>query len=133
MDKQQDDERMKLTAAQVRAIRRRYDRRSERRITQRELAALYGVDASTISQIVLGRSRKNLGGPRVTTSHDVATRATGEFNGGAKLSEQQVRTIRKLYAEQSPRVTQRALAERYGVSNVAIHFIVNGKSWKYVV
>ena len=100
---------MKLTPADVLAIRDRYSRRSERRVTQRELAALYGVDWSTVNQIVLGRSRKNLGGPRATVLNDLATRAVGEFNGCAKLNKRQVRRIRKLYAEQSPRITQRAL------------------------
>ena len=124
------DKRMKLTPADVLAIRDRYSRRSERRVTQRALAVEYGVDWSTVNQIVLGRSRKNLGGPRTTASNDAATRAVMEFNGGAKLNKRQVRRIRKLYAEQSPRITQRALGERYGVSAVCICLIVNRKSWR---
>ena len=87
---------MKLTPADVLAIRHCYDRRSERRVTQRELAALYGVDWSTVNQIVLGRSRKNLGGPRTTASNDAATRAVMEFNGGAKLNKRQRELLQEL-------------------------------------
>ncbi|SRR6266568_1829215 len=125
------DRRLKLSPKIVRAIRRAYSRRSTRRVTQKALAERFHVHSSTINVIVLGRSRRKVEGPRSVAGHDWATRARGEHNGGSKLSIQQVRKIRKLYAAQSPRVTQRALGERYGVSSVAIHFIVRVKSWKY--
>src|SRR6266566_8656904 len=103
------DKRLKLSPTTVRAIRRAYSRRSKRRITQKALAERHGVHPSTINVIVLGRSRRSVAGPRSFAGHDFATRARGEHNGGARLSLQQIRKIRTLYAAQSPRVTQRAL------------------------
>lgn len=47
----------KLTAKQVKTIRRRYERGD---IFQRELAAEFGVDRTQISQIVIGRAWKHL-------------------------------------------------------------------------
>ena len=44
----------------------------------------------------------------------------------AKLTEQDVKAIRASNA------TTRALAEHYGVSQVAIHFIKTRKTWKHV-
>ncbi len=124
------DKRLTLSAAQVRTIRKRYAGRHKRRITQRELADIYGCDTSTIGQIVLGRSRKQVAGPRSAALGDLATRARGQYNGRAKLSARQVANIRRIYAAQSPKITQTALAERYGVTSVNIHMIVSGKSWK---
>jgi len=124
------DKRLKLSPTDVRAIRRRYARRGDHRITQAALAARYEVDQSTINQIVLGRSRRNIGGPRSISGPDAATRANGKHNGRVKLSEQHVRKIRALYAAQTPRVTQRQLGERYGVSSVCICLLVNRKSWR---
>ena len=129
--RQKTDKRLKLSSATVRAIRRRYACRSKRRITQSALAEQFGVHPSTINVIVLGRSRRSVDGPRSFAGHDSTTRARGQYNGGAKLSVQQVRKIRALYAAQSPRVTQRALGEQFGVSGVCIYFIVREKSWKH--
>ena len=124
------DKRLKLSASKVRAIRRSYARRSTRRITQAALAARYHVDHSTINQIVLGRSRRNVGGPRSISGHDATTIAHGRHNGSVKLTEREVREIRALYAAQQPRVTQRQLGEQYGVSSVCICLLVNRKSWR---
>jgi len=127
------DKRIKLRPATVRAIRHRYSTRGTSRITQAALAALYQVDPATINQIVLGRSRKRIGGPlSIRGGEDTSTRAHGEHNGRVKLTELDVKKIRALYAAQQPRITQRQLAEYYGVSSVCICLIVNGKSWRYL-
>ena len=126
------DARLKLSPAAVKAIRHRYQRRGESRITQATLARRYNVDQSTINQIVLGRSRQNVGGPRSTSGPDTSTRAHGRHNGRVKLTEREVHKIRALYAAQQPRVTQRQLAECYGVSSVCVCLIVNRKSWRYL-
>lgn len=46
----------------------------------------------------------------------------------AKLTAEQVREIRALYRGRD-RPTQKALAERYGVSQGAINAIITGRSW----
>src|SRR5882762_9218957 len=100
------DKRVKLSPATVRAIRRRYARRGNHRITQAALANRYHVDPSTINQIVLGRSRRYISGPRSTSGgDDTATRAHGKYNGRVKLTELDIRKIRALYAAQQPRIT----------------------------
>jgi transcriptional regulator with XRE-family HTH domain len=121
------DKRKKLSAQQVRAIRRAYTQRNQRRLTQQMLAERYEVDPSTISRIVIGHSRKHIGGAR---SFPTPSLATGSFNGMAKLSARQVRRIRERYETQKRPVTQTQLAEQYGVSSVAIHLIVREKSWR---
>lgn len=56
------------------------------------------------------------------------TMLLGEQVNNAKLTEGDVREIRRL----SGRLTQKALAERFGVSQPAIHSVVSGKTWRHV-
>lgn len=67
---------------------------------------------------------------------DMATkgRAAREFATGtnaynAKLTDERVREIRRLYAEG---VTMRALSKQFGVSQPNISYIVNRKAWAHV-
>lgn len=55
------------------------------------------------------------------------SRGTDRYN--AKLDEDRVREIRKLYDQG---VSQKNLAERYSVSTHAIHSVVHRRSWKHV-
>lgn len=52
----------------------------------------------------------------------------GSNNGRTKLTEDDIRDIRKLSEE----MTNAAIAERYGVTGTAIGYIVNGKTWTHV-
>jgi hypothetical protein len=61
---------------------------------------------------------------RDKVAHGTQTR--GETHPIAKLTEDDVRAIR------ASRETTRALGEQYGVSQVAIVFIKNRKTWKHV-
>jgi hypothetical protein len=54
------------------------------------------------------------------------TETQGEDHHWAKLTEEQVREIRAANA------TERSLAQQYGVSQVAIHYIRARKTWKHV-
>jgi hypothetical protein len=56
------------------------------------------------------------------------TQSRGERSGGAKLSEADVREIRRLYGS----LTLRALAERFGVSHTAIRRAATGYYWGHV-
>lgn len=56
--------------------------------------------------------------------------AKGNTCGLSKLTEDQVREIRRLHAE-LPR-SQTALAKRYGVSQVVIHFVLTRQTWKHI-
>jgi len=53
--------------------------------------------------------------------------AHGEANPMARLSRSQVEEIRGLY----PRLSQNAIAKHYGVSQMTINRIVNGKTWRH--
>ena len=52
----------------------------------------------------------------------------GERNSHAKLTEDQVHAIRTTYAQGG--ITQAALSRQYGVTDVMISYIVNGKNWR---
>lgn len=59
---------------------------------------------------------------------DAGRQASGEANGNADLTGDQVLEIRQQYA--TGLVSQRALARAYGVSQGTIWQIVSGKTWK---
>lgn len=56
----------------------------------------------------------------------------GESNGRAKLTEDDVQYIRKVYKRYSRQFGSGALAKKYGVDPVTIRDIVNGKLWPHV-
>lgn len=62
--------------------------------------------------------------------------AKGETNGFAKLTEEEVRLIRKLYAKKSgyhdPIHGQGGLAKRFNVTQANISLILKGRGWKHV-
>ena len=53
--------------------------------------------------------------------------ARGNHNGRAKLTEQDVLDIRAISG-----MTQQAIADRYGVTKMAINFIINRKNWNHI-
>lgn len=53
----------------------------------------------------------------------------GEKNGMARLTARSVRAIRNQAARG---VTQTSLAAKYGVSAVAIHYVVKRVTWRHV-
>lgn len=55
------------------------------------------------------------------------TRLYGEKNGKAKLTERQVKSIRKRYRQGG--ITQKALARDYGVSETTIFYVCSGERW----
>jgi len=57
------------------------------------------------------------------------TRPEGERNGNAKLTDVQVHGIRGFYESG---VTQRVLANQFGVSQALISHIVNRKGWRHL-
>jgi HNH endonuclease len=54
----------------------------------------------------------------------------GRYDSIAKLTEADVREIRSRYAAGG--VTQRALAEEFGVIHQTIHSIIRRKNWKHI-
>ena len=89
-----------------------------------ELSEMYGVDNSTISLIVRGEHYAWLPGPRVNTPF------IGERVNTAKLTEDDVREIRRLYA--TGEYNQYELGEMYGVDPTNIGHVVLRKTWRHV-
>ena len=59
-----------------------------------------------------------------------ANRASGDRHGRAKLTQEQVNTIRQRYVPGKRGCGMRSLAKEFGVSQPAISAIVKGESWK---
>lgn len=58
--------------------------------------------------------------------------ARGEKNHKHKLSEEQIKEIRKVYVKGGLVFGQSALSKKYGVSHQCIGFIVRNQSWKHI-
>jgi DNA-binding XRE family transcriptional regulator len=72
------------------------------------------------------------GGTIADNNHDMVLRerqARGILNGMVKLTEEQIRAIRR---QRAAGALQAQLAEEYGVAQPTISMIVNGKAWTHV-
>lgn len=101
----------KLTWDIVRAIRALGPDRS---LTYAEIGARFGVTGQRVASLMSGLSWKD-------RSFEPCLRPRN------KLDWPQVREIRRRYAEGE---TGPALAEAFGVTHVAVHFIVTGAHWR---
>lgn len=77
---------------------------------------------NNLSNLTWGTQQQNM-----QDSVDHNTRARGSQNGNSRLLEEEVEAIRMEYA--TGLVSQRALGERYGVTQRTIWNIVNEKQW----
>lgn len=109
----------KLREEQVFEIRRRYTGGYGQ---QTVLAKEYGVPVSVIRKVVHGQSWK--GAAFKTDS------VFGERHGRAKLTDRQVRRIRRRFDSGDATVSQ--LAETYGVGRQIIRDIVYRKTWQHI-
>ena len=116
-----DSDLSKLTAEQVKEIRKRYNRGD---ITQAELAEEYPVSQSGIASIINEDTWTHIDGP--TVQEDVR----GGKGKGSKLTAEEVKEIRERY--QSDEVTQQELAEEYPISLASINSILRGENWSHV-
>lgn len=65
-------------------------------------------------------------------SHNLKTSQKGHSNCNSKLTDEQVKEIRRLYVRNSKEFGTVALAKKYGVTNRVIGLIVNYKSYTNV-
>ena len=63
-------------------------------------------------------------------AYDAGLKQKGSKHGQAKLSENQVLEIRRLY--KTGNYTYKDLSKMFGVSQTPISFIVNRKTWKHI-
>lgn len=106
----------KLTNDDVLQITARYKSGSA---TQRQLASEYGIGQAQISRILLGKRWRHLEG------------AGGLQPKPPKVTDEQVREIRRLYASRV--IPQRELAAEFGVSHALISQIVTRTARKAVL
>lgn len=64
---------------------------------------------------------------------DKNRQAKGETHGRARLTEENIREVRRIYRRNSHTAGLRALAEKLGVHQNTIHLIVSGKIWNHVI
>lgn len=107
----------KLTWEDVRSIRKRF---AERTWTVPDLAAEYAVSRGAIRGVVENRTWYD---PAYTRSR-TAWRGT---NPAAKLTRYRAWEIRQRYA--GGKVTQRALAEEYGITKATVYRVIYNLSW----
>ena len=88
---------------------------------QKALATKYGVPVSVVRKVVRGETWKNLSQPGPVF---------GERHGRAKLTDRQVRRIRRRFDSNDATVNK--LAETYGVGRQIIRDIVYRKTWKHI-
>ena len=116
----------RLTELQVGEIRRRY---AAGGITQRELAAEYGVSIQAIGHIIKHLTWAHLDAPD-TDEAAVNNMPRGEAHPASKLTADQVREIRRSYTAGG--ITYRELAAEYGVSEITVRLIVKHRAWAHV-
>lgn len=93
------------------------------------IAEKFGLATSTVCQIVSGKWWKHA---PLADSRPLPTDEwlRGENSPAAKLSENDVHEIRRLYA--TGEFTQKQLGKRFGVTAVSIGSVINGKTWAHV-
>lgn len=83
---------------------------------------------NTQDMVAKGRARGGVSGGRNGARTHPETHARGEKHGCAKLSSQDVANIRAQY--KAGGVSQKAIAEQYGITQGNVWRIVNYKNWR---
>lgn len=124
----------KLTKKEVNSIRKLYKKGG---ITIKHLSKKFDVCISTIQAIISNKLWSHLN-ENTLTPLEIKKRKKallkgkqeGEKNGCAKLTEQGVIKIRRLYNDTE--LSQEQLAKQFGITQRNIGCIVSGKSWGHV-
>ena len=114
----------KLTSAAVLEARKRY---ATEKISCVDLAKEFGIAHSALGRVLTGESWAHIA-PTVEAPWAVIEAAKGTRHGMAKLTEDQVRWIRKTFADGT--MNQAQIAKYLGVHNVTVSEIVLRKKWK---
>jgi group I intron endonuclease len=116
----ENNPRSKLIWENIKEIRKKYFDG----FTEKQLAEEYGVSVHGIQHVIENR---NWYDPNYKPPSDFFGRR-GERNGGAKLTKEQVKSIREEYKKGG--IFQKDLAIKYNVNRMTILRIVNNKYWK---
>ena len=118
--------RVSLTREQVIEIRKR---RSDTGATYVELAAEFGVGESTIGSVVQRLTWGFLGDDGVELYPPKPGRV-GENHHKAKLTNEQVREIRRLFSDEG--LTYQELGRRFGITDKNAGMIVRRVTWRHI-
>ena len=100
-------------------------------ISQYEIAKLYNVSQTIISDIKIGKSYSNISSPQeIEMLRQLTTSHAGEKNGSAKLKTFQVKEIKRLILEGN--LTTKQISVMYHVDYKLIFRIKNGETWKHI-
>lgn len=118
-----------LTEAQVRAIRQEYVNSKKSTL---QLGTEYNVSAETIGHVLRAETWAHVAADDgLGEIRDLSRRGkAGSLNNSARINEDDVREIRRLYQEGG--FTYAALAQQFGISDVAARFVIIGRTWKHV-
>lgn len=95
------------------------------------MLACHGINGkrnNSINNLYWGSPSRNSGLDKIRDG----TMQNGEKNGFAKLTEAQVREIKRLYSSYGKNgLTQQELAKKFNISDTTIYQIVRGITWKH--
>lgn len=115
-----------LTNQQASEIREKWNTGQYKR---KDLAIIYNVTVKVIDSII---NNRNYIDESYIKLYDGSQNYTGENSSHAKLNEEQVRLIRKIYKEDK-KISYKQLGEMFNVSRKTIEGIVNRRKWKHVI
>lgn len=120
---------VKLTADQAREVRRLY---SKGQLPQHTIADKFGITREAVSRIIRGLNWKHIIADDEPISLSDMSRQgkPGEQNNNAKLTADDVRQIRILFA--SDNYTKTSLAKQFNVTSSLIGHIIKRRSWKHL-
>lgn len=125
----ENNPRAKLTGQQVENIRAL----GAQGVMHEKIAGIFGVGREAVGKILRNERWPTESQAEVVRQYDERNGyrrgMTGKCNPMSKLTEDQVREIRKLAAEG---MVQRRIAAKFGVGPMQISRIVNGQRWKWV-
>lgn len=118
----------KLTDEQVVEIRALY----ASGLTQQDVGDRFGIKRETVGAIIRGKNWQHIAAvdERVSLSDPKRHGSIGTRNASAKLTEDNVREIRRLRQDSHVSVSQ--IAKQFGVTEKVIYDIMRGKIWKHV-
>jgi predicted DNA-binding protein YlxM (UPF0122 family) len=115
----------RLTEEQVALLRQRY---SNERISQAQLAKEFGVSQGAVCQALRGKTWTHVSSDPVTKPWE-DTLLRGSANNKTKLTEDQVRDIRRRHSEG---VSVANMATEFKMDRSTLHDLISRRTWKHV-
>lgn len=95
--------------------------------SKKETAAVFGIKLHLVQKIMSGRRMSYITGIVHSPKRRIQGVPSGEQNGNSKLKEFDIPKIHEMYADGESQIS---IGKCFGVSNDAIHLVLNGKAWR---